>query len=196
MHELANISLFESISNGTQSSISVFNLAPEKHGNLVIRRIQPQEIRQVSIVREHCCGDGKKSKEIRDEEPFLREQITKYPENKILVGAFDGTKLAGYVEFEVKPEGWGYSDIEWDMAAVLPKYRGCGLQRLLFNYAKQLFGSKLKTIGAAVSQTNTACKKNLSRLGFGVGKKGIFEAADTREKMDLLVKKLGNGQAR
>lgn len=187
MHELANISLFESISNGTQSSVSVFNLAPEKHGNLVIRRIQPREVRQMAEIRKTCFGDW------GDRDSFIKRSKKDRSWNSTVVGAFDGGKMVGYVD--IRPAGnedWPHADQRWASAAVLPKYRGRGLQRILHDYAVRLLNKKTGSIGTVIDPNNKASYKNALRLGYELLEKGKFRDGEDGPFLDLLIKRYGN----
>ena len=191
MDKIADLSLFESISNGTQSSVSVFNLAPEKHGNLVIRRIQPREVRQMAEIRKTCFGDW------GDRDSFIKRSKKDRPWNSTVVGAFDGGKMVGYVD--IRPAGnedWPHADQRWAAAAVLPEYRGRGLQRILHDYAIRLLSKNTKSIGTVINPDNKYSYDNALRLGYEMQKKGLFRDGEDGPALDLLVKRLGNEKAR
>lgn len=189
MEKLADISQFESISRCNGSSIFVFNLAPEKCDNLTIRRLQPREITQMVDVRRECFGDW------GDRDSFIKRSKKDRPWNSTVVGAFDGSKLVGYVD--ISPAGnedWPYADQRWASACVLPEYRGRGLQRVLHDSAIRLLSKNTKTIGTVINPNNIPSYKNALRLGYKVAKKGMFR--DGKDLLDLLIKRLGNEEAR
>ena len=113
--------------------------------------------------------------------PDTLENITAYVRNDLCIGAWQGSRLGGYLIVRFCGRSAhnyaAFMDVprtEWehwanaDSAIVHADFRGNGLQRLMLEAALPLFPKKITHIGATVSPQNQYSLHNALASGFAI----------------------------
>ena len=131
------------------------------------------------------CADLKLHSEIDTDMgqliPDTLENITAYVRNDLCIGAWQGSRLGGYLIVRFCGRSAhnyaAFMDVprtEWehwanaDSAIVHADFRGNGLQRLMLEAALPLFPKKITHIGATVSPQNQYSLHNALASGFAI----------------------------
>lgn len=133
--------------------------------------------------------------------PFDKETYLKILNNPIkdgeIYGAFIDNKMIAWVFLSISDRMEKLKDlipnlagncVDIDGVVVLPKYRGCGIQKMLVNYLEEKAKQKsIKNIIAEVTFGNVYSLNNLEELGY---KKQTWYQKDGNIKRDILLKQM------
>ena len=97
--------------------------------------------------------------------PDTLENITAYVRNDLCIGAWQGSRLGGYLIVRFCGRS---AHNNADSAIVHADFRGNGLQRLMLEAALPLFPKKITHIGATVSPQNQYSLHNALASGFAI----------------------------
>ena len=100
--------------------------------------------------------------------PDTLENITAYVRNDLCIGAWQGSRLGGYLIVRFCGRSAHNYAANADSAIVHADFRGNGLQRLMLEAALPLFPKKITHIGATVSPQNQYSLHNALASGFAI----------------------------
>lgn len=168
--------------------------------NINIRRCDVSDLDEIyniqNIVIENFKPEEKEYFLPFDKETYLRILNNPIKDGEIY-GAFIDNKMIAWIFLSISDRMEKLKDLipnldgncaDIDGVVVLPKYRGCGIQKMLVNYLEEKAKQKsIKNIIAEVTFGNVYSLNNLEKLGY---KKQTWYQKDGNIKRDILLKQM------